>query len=89
MTVSDARVSGDSEGDCAGDAPTEISTIGGGGFRASFCLICSSVVEGSTAPEGSTPVSGVPSVGSLVIGVGGATGRTSASDCAATLVGCC
>ena len=58
MTVSDARVSGDSEGDCAGDAPTEISTIGGGGFRASFCLICSSVVEGSTAPEGSTPVSG-------------------------------
>ena len=68
------------EGDCAGDAPTESSTIGDGGSRASLCLFCSSVVEGSTAPEGSTPVSGVPSVGSVVIGVGGATGRTSASD---------
>ena len=66
MTVSDARVSGDLEGDCAGDAPTESSTIGDGGSRASLCLCCSSVVEGSTAPE-----AGVPSVGSVVIGVGG------------------
>ena len=71
MTVSDARVSGESEGDCAGDAPTEISTIGDGGCRASLCLFCSSVVGGSAAPEGITPVSGVPSVGSVVIGVGG------------------
>ena len=63
MTVSDARVSGDLEGDCAGDAPTESSTIGDGGSRASLCLCCSSVVEGSTAPE-----AGVPSVGSVVIG---------------------
>ena len=31
MTVSDARVSGETAGDCAGDAPTEISTIGDGG----------------------------------------------------------
>ena len=45
MTVSDARVSGDSEGDCAGDAPTEISTIGDGGFRASLCLFWAPVVR--------------------------------------------
>ena len=93
MTVSDARVSGEgvsgeSAGDCAGDAPTEISTIGDGGCRASPCLLGSSVVGGPIEPEGITPVSGVPSVGSVVIGVGGAAGRTSANDCAVTLVGC-
>ena len=89
MTVSDARVSGESAGDCAGDAPTEISTIGDGGCCTSPRLLCSSVVGGATVPEGISPVSGVPSVGSVVIGVGGATGRTSASVCAASLVGCC
>ena len=83
MTVSDARVSGESAGDCAGDAP------GDGGCCTSPRLLCSSVVGGSTVPEGISPVSGVPSVGSVVIGVGGATGRTSASVCAASLVGCC
>ena len=79
MTVSDARVSGDLAGDCKGEAPTESSTIGDGASRASLSLFCSSMVEGSSAPEGSTPVSGVPSVGSVVAGVGGATGRASAS----------
>jgi hypothetical protein len=39
VTVSDARVSGNFEGDCAGDTPTECSTIRDGGFRVFY--VCS------------------------------------------------
>jgi hypothetical protein len=46
VTVSDARVSGNFEGDCAGDTPIERSTIRDGGFRVFLCLFCSSVVKG-------------------------------------------